>query len=1760
MTVDDDDTAGIVIDANPATTNQDESGPIALTEGHATDATKSYTVRLATEPTQTATVTITSDDSAVTVSDSTLTFTSSDWDTAQTVTLTAADDDNAVPESATIAHAAATATTSEYTNVRAALTANTTDNDTAGFVFDADPSTGNVDDAGPLALDELSTSATNSDDYTVRLTAEPTQTVTVTITSANTSSVTVGDTDGIANGIQNTLTFTSSNWNTPQTVTLTAEEDDNGYDETVRIAHRARTTPTSEFNNVSADFEARVDDDETPAIVLSAATLSVPEQRTATYTVRLATEPVGGSATVTITGAANSLSASPTRLVFTARNWSTPRTVTVTAADDDNSSNDQATFRHAATGADYGGAAAAEIVATSVDDDTPSLRVSPTRLAVRENGSGTYLIRLNTQPSATVTVTIGGATAEVTADTDATPGDQTTLTFTAQNWNSNRTVTVSAADDADATDETVNLTHATTGGDYTSLALASRPGVTVEVEDDDTPTILLDADPSTTNADETGPLALNELSGHADNSKNYTVRLATQPTADVEVAVSSGDRAVAVDADATPLTLTLTFTMSNWGTRQTVTARAAEDDDASDETVAISHSATGGDYGGVTAEMVATTVDDDEPAIVVAATTLIGSGVTEGATATYTVRLDTEPAGVARVSVAVEGPVSVDLDRNQSGVQRWLRFDETNWNQPRTAEVLGLQDDDAAGGMATLRHTSSGADYDRAPAVDVAFAVTDNDTPAVLADATAVELNEGSSATYSLRLAAAPTGGPVEVSPASSDDAVATVSPSTLTFDAANWNRPQQVTATGVADGSASVTHSVSGADYGGASTPTVAATVRDTDAAGVRIEPPTLRIREGGSETYRVRLNTQPSGDVLVTPTAAPGSEALAVDADGSPMTFTPQNWSAEQTQRRMAAHDDDAADETLSVLHLVTGYAGVTTAPSLSVVVEDDDAPGIEFAPAGGLSLTEGGAATGTYTAVLTAEPTGDVAVSLSSDDAGLAFDADTGTPGDQTALTFTMANWNTARTLAARAVADADAATEEATLIHSAAGGGYGGVVAAYPVLVSDAEAAQAPSRVEASPAGETSLSVSWSASPGARGYWVQWRAVGGQWSLDRLIEVPAAGSPSGGGRTLRVATGPLSARIDGLLPGQRYEVRVLALNRGDPGDPSRVASATPAAQPSGGGGAPQVANAPTALVLEAGGSAEIDLSDAFRDPDGDALTYAAWSSDEDVVAVRVEASALVVGAGRPGSAQLTLQATDPGGLSAQATVDVDVVGTVCRAEPAAAPEGGVAVATAELSEPAERRITVRWRAVADTDPTTADADAGEHGGASGEGASGEAIFNVGERCAEIEIPILDDGIAEPSREWFALELELRFANAGRLTRQRIPVAVLEGVCDRAPAVREALLSVTSAERCEQPGPAELASVRTLDLSGRDLPSLAAGDLGELSNLRTLNLSDNALSEAPSLSSLPRLERLLLSGNALTEVPSKKLASLSRLRDLDLSNNALEDLRPEALANLPGLRVLRLDGNAIETLPDGLLAGLTELRLLRLDGNPGAPFALPLELERTDAAPWSPSPASLRVSVPSGAPFDLTVALSVEGGTFADGATTATAVVAAGETASARLRVTAERFARVSLSPPPFPPRLCLGQPCWRGFEFAPGEPLALFAREIEVSPPPQPEALFGDALRVPLSSLAMAGEMAGELLWSARSSDPSLATVHVVDGALVVEPAPGEEGVVQVEATATDRHGQTATVRFEVRVEFYWPTSPTRGWRGAVAAPE
>ena len=482
-----------------------------------------------------------------------------------------------------------------------------------GFLFDADPSTPAADEAGPLALTE-DHAADASKSYTVRLSARPTQAVTATISSAKAAAVTVADTDAVAAGVQNSLVFSAADWGTARTVTLRARGDADGADESVAIAHAATTARPSEYTDVSNDFMASVADDETPAIVLSASTLEVPEQGSATYSVRLATPPAAGSVTVTIGGAGGGLTAdasaasgTQTAMTFTASNWNTAQTVTVSAADDLNSASESATLTHTASAAassEYADVTAT-LIASSADNDEPSLTVSPTRLTVNENGSATsYSIRLGTQPSGEVTVAVLGAVGSLTLDADdGATGDQSSLRFTTASWNTVRTVWVRAAADDNALDETYRLTHSASGGGYDGLAMAGAVAATVD--DDDLGVVLLDADLATAALDG-GPLLLKERSSDAANAKTYTARLSAAPTGVVTVTVASGDAAkVTVDAAS------LTFTTTNWSTARTVTATAQDDADALDESVTITHTASGGGYNAVASRLRAAVSDEE---------------------------------------------------------------------------------------------------------------------------------------------------------------------------------------------------------------------------------------------------------------------------------------------------------------------------------------------------------------------------------------------------------------------------------------------------------------------------------------------------------------------------------------------------------------------------------------------------------------------------------------------------------------------------------------------------------------------------------------------------------------------------------------------------------------------------------------------------------------------------------------------------------------------------------------------------------------------------------------------------------------------------------------------------------------------------------------------------------------------------------------------------------------------------------------------
>ena len=76
------------------------------------------------------------------------------------------------------------------------------------------------------------------------------------------------------------------------------------------------------------------------------------------------------------------------------------------------------------------------------------------------------------------------------------------------------------------------------------------------------------------------------------------------------------------------------------------------------------------------------------------------------------------------------------------------------------------------------------------------------------------------------------------------------------------------------------------------------------------------------------------------------------------------------------------------------------------------------------------------------------------------------------------------------------------------------------------------------------------------------------------------------------------------------------------------------------------------------VEEGTQVTVDVSGAFSDPDADALSYEAASDASSVATASVSGSDVTVTGEAPGSATITVTATDPGGLSAIQTFEVTV----------------------------------------------------------------------------------------------------------------------------------------------------------------------------------------------------------------------------------------------------------------------------------------------------------------------------------------------------------------------------------------------------------------------------------------------------------------------------------------------------------------------
>ena len=306
--------------------------------------------------------------------------------------------------------------------------------------------------------------------YTLVLNVAPTANVVITPASNNTSAATVSS----------ALTFTTTNWATPQAVIITGVNDGNNINESVVISH-STTSADADYNAISISSVAvTMADNDTAGITASAISgNTIEDATTATFTLVLNTQP---TADVVIGLTSNDITegtVSPSSVTFTNADWSTPKPVIITGVNDDVDDGDIAysivTAAAISTDADYSALNAADVSVTNTDNDTVGITQSATSATIGEAGTGTYTVVLNTQPTANVTVTL--------TSNDTTAATVTSsLTFTSANWSSVQTVTITGVNDADLVSEIVTISHTLAGHGYNAVTMTN---FTATMTDDD---------------------------------------------------------------------------------------------------------------------------------------------------------------------------------------------------------------------------------------------------------------------------------------------------------------------------------------------------------------------------------------------------------------------------------------------------------------------------------------------------------------------------------------------------------------------------------------------------------------------------------------------------------------------------------------------------------------------------------------------------------------------------------------------------------------------------------------------------------------------------------------------------------------------------------------------------------------------------------------------------------------------------------------------------------------------------------------------------------------------------------------------------------------------------------------------------------------------------------------------------------------------------------------------------------------------------
>ena len=553
-----------------------------------------------------------------------------------------------------------------------------------------------------------------------------------------------------------------------------------------------------------------------------------------------------------------------------------------------------------------------------------------------------------------------GDTATITAQLSATSSQTVTIPFTVTGTAINpadytitaspitipsgsRTGSATVAIVNDASYETPDETVIVTMGMPTNATQGAITVHTLTIIDNNTPGFTLSKSAST----------VSENGG----KDTFTLVLTTQPASDVVFSVISS-----APSEVTAAPAALTFTAANWNIAQTVTITGVNDNAVSDDTATVKVSAidaaSDNRWDPLPDKTVTVICTNDDSTLT----------VTSGGNGTAT------PSGSTLVTKSAATAINATANTGYHFV---------NWTVTSGAATFG----NASSAGTTAAITAPAA-------IRANFAINDVQ---IATNPSALNINEGSTNTFQVKLTAQPTVDKiVSVSQTSGDTDISVTGGASLTFTTENWGGYQTVTVAAAQDADTANSTATITCAASGLSSKTVTVNEVDDDS--------TLTVTSGGNGT------ATPSGSTVVTKSADTAINATA-NTGYHFVNWTVISGTAAIENADARATTVSCTENTAIMANFVQNVVNIFTDPS-------------------SLDVPEGG--TAVFRIKLSAQPTASktVTVSRTSGDADINISSGA-------SLTFTTANWDSYQDVSLGAAKDADVSNGSATITCTASG---------------------------------------------------------------------------------------------------------------------------------------------------------------------------------------------------------------------------------------------------------------------------------------------------------------------------------------------------------------------------------------------------------------------------------------------------------------------------------------------------------------------------------------------------------------------------------------------------------------------------------------------------------------------------------------------------------------------------------------------------